>query len=77
MWDDKLMVASVFIKRIYWWEYWLDIDENIDQRLMNNAEQQSDEHILMCIAKVGCSTKPYDCLQVEYFTWGLDSSNPC
>ena len=51
-------------------------DEHIDQRLMSSVEQQSDEKRLMCRAEVGCAAEPYDCLQEESYTWGLESSNP-
>ena len=47
-----------------WWATMLcKSDEKIEQRLMINVDQQSNEKIFMCRVEFGYAADPYDCLQ--------------
>ena len=52
------------------------MSSNDDKMWWEAVLRSSDEERLMCIAEVGFAVEPYECLQEESFTWGLDSSNP-
>ena len=52
------------------------MSSNDEQQWWAGEMSNSDEQRLMCRAEVSCAVDPYDCLQEESCTWGLDSSNP-